>query len=78
MAEKKVIAYCLHEHEFAAVKQRISNANWTRSYAIGSMDDADISALEAQGLVVEVVAERDTAQPSSVSDAPHATRRLRR
>lgn len=61
MAERKVIAYCMHEHEFAAVGPVMPDAVWTASYAVGSMDDAAIAALEAQGLLVEIVEDEPAA-----------------
>jgi len=55
MAERKVIAYCMHEREFAAVSPLMKDPAWTASYAVGSMDDAAIKALEDQGIIVEIV-----------------------
>lgn len=57
MAEKKVIAYGLHEHELAAIEPHIKNADWTQSYAIGSMEEADIQNLEEQGILIEEIEE---------------------
>jgi len=61
MAERKVIAYCMHEHEVAAVTPLMKDPAWTASYAVGSMDDDAIKALESQGIIVEIV----DAEPAS-------------
>lgn len=66
MAERKVIAYCMHEHEFAAVDPRMKDPTWTASYAVGSMDDAAIKELEDQGIIVEVL------EPEPEAGAPAA------
>ncbi len=52
MAERKVIAYCMHEHEVAAVTPLMKDPAWTASYAVGSMDDDAIKALGRQGFIV--------------------------
>lgn len=53
MADKRVIAYSLHEHEAAAIHTHIKDAAWTDSYAVGTVDEADIKALEEQGILIE-------------------------
>ncbi|MEA2560413.1 MAG: serine protease AprX [Acidobacteriota bacterium] len=69
MAEKKVIAYCLHEHELAAIEPHIKNADWTQSYAIGSMEEADIQNLEEQGILIEEIKE-PPARPAFAARGP--------
>lgn len=56
MASKRVIAFCLHEHEVAAVAQHFeADAVWTEAFGVGTMDEAGIAELEDLGILVEVL-----------------------
>lgn len=70
MATKKVIAYYMHEHEQAAIGQRIQDAALTPSYWLGSMDEEDIEELEDQGVVVEVIEEAPEEEEGDTAPAP--------
>ena len=61
MATKRVIAYYMHESEQAAAVQAMTAPEVTDSFAIGEIDEAQIPALEQQGLVMQVLP--DTAPP---------------
>ncbi len=61
MAERRIIAYCMHEAEFAEVEKHLKKPTYTRSYAVGMVDEDAIAELESQGIVVEVVEEKPTA-----------------
>ncbi|HEX5758074.1 MAG TPA: S8 family serine peptidase [Thermoanaerobaculia bacterium] len=75
MGDKKVIAYCLHEHEMDAVRQHIKDAAWTESYAVGTIDEAAIKTLEERGILVEQVEE--TPPPEPVTSRTMRSARLR-
>jgi serine protease AprX len=53
MAVKRVIAYCMSDAELTAATGQLANAISTESYVIGDIDDADVAALEAHGVVVD-------------------------
>ncbi len=60
LVRKKVKAYHLHEPEDALVSamindKKITNAKQSRSFVIGDMDEKDISYLQKQGLIVQVI-----------------------
>jgi serine protease AprX len=63
MAEKRVIAHVMHEHELGAAEQILKNTEVTESYVIGDADDSGIADLKQQGVVVQVI-----------DDAPEAAR----
>jgi len=53
MADVKVIAYFMHEHEQSAAASAVKNAQVTDSYVIGEIDEAKVADLERAGLIVE-------------------------
>ena len=53
MADVKVIAYFMHEHEQTAAASAVKNAQVTDSYVIGEIDEANVADLERAGLIVE-------------------------
>jgi serine protease AprX len=53
MADTRVIAYFMHEHEQAAAAATLRNAQTTDSYVVGDLDDAQIADLERRGLIVQ-------------------------
>ena len=53
MAEIRVIAYFMHEHEQAAAVSALKNAQITESYVVGEIDEWQVPALEQAGLIVE-------------------------
>lgn len=55
MARKNVIAYFMHESEQAAATNALSNAQTTDSFVIGNIDEKDIDALRANGLIIQEV-----------------------
>jgi len=55
MADVKVIAYFMHEHERSAAAAAVRNAQFTDSYVIGVIDEARIADLKQSGLIVERV-----------------------
>ncbi len=62
MARKRVIAHYMQDAELQAAEKAIGDAVVTDSYVIGSIDDADIPGLEAQGLIVQVLDEPKSAE----------------
>ena len=54
MARKRVIAYFMHEAEKDAVVNRLTAAEITESFAIGDMEEEDISELRNQGIIVQL------------------------
>jgi subtilisin family serine protease len=72
MIRKRVIAYAMHEQEFAEISNRISNAEYTDSYVIGELSDEEIRELEANSIVVEPLAPPSTARtPGDVARELH-------
>lgn len=55
MARKRVIAYAMHETEIGAAKNTMQPISVTESFVVGDADDAEIAAMQQQGLIVEVV-----------------------
>jgi hypothetical protein len=53
MADIKVIAYFMHEHEQAAATAAVKNARITDSYVIGEIDETRVGDLQQAGLIVE-------------------------
>jgi len=64
MPKKRVIAFGLHEHEIAAASRAMHGGDVTESFVLGELDDAEIAALRAQGLVVQELPEQEPAPPS--------------
>jgi serine protease AprX len=54
MAKQRVIAYFMHESERNAAEQVMTSAQVTDSFAIGEMDDAQVTELRKQGIIVNV------------------------
>lgn len=65
MAKRRMIAYFMHENEHGAAEQAMTATTSTDSFVIGDLDDNDVPALEAQGLVVTPVE-----QPAAVALPP--------
>ncbi|HEX4684569.1 MAG TPA: S8 family serine peptidase, partial [Gemmatimonadaceae bacterium] len=55
MAKQRVIAYFMHEYEQGAAIQAMTDYQTTDSFVIGDMDEADMEAVRAKGLIVEPV-----------------------
>jgi serine protease AprX len=53
MAEKRVVVYYMHESEEVRCHQVLRDATWSSGHAMGSLDESEIVALEAEGVVVE-------------------------
>lgn len=53
MAKKRVLANFMHEAEAAAAYSMLTNTSGTDSYVIGDIDEQQIPALQAQGLIVQ-------------------------
>ena len=53
MADVKVIAYFMHEHEQNAATTAVKNARVTDSYVIGDIDETKVADLQRAGLIVE-------------------------
>lgn len=66
MPQVTVIAHFMHEDEAAAAQQALENPVQTGSYSMGIIDDAQIPALEAQGVIVEVM----ESEPLDLGDQP--------
>lgn len=64
MALKRVIAHFMHEDEQAAAVQALNVIQNTESYVLGEIDEADIPALEAKGLIVQEVPQAPQLQPT--------------
>ena len=71
MAKKSVIAHYMHEQELHAAEQMIADGTVTESYVMGTIDEADIPRLEAQGLIVQIVEEAERAEtPGAEARSP--------
>lgn len=55
MARRKVIAYVMHEGEHGAATRALQDVVSDGAIVRGTIDDTDIAALEAEGIIVEVV-----------------------
>ena len=55
MSKQRVIAFGMHETELDAANYALSEPVRSESYVIGEIEEAEIAALEQQGLVVERV-----------------------
>jgi serine protease AprX len=53
MAAKRVVAYAFNDAELRQIKSHIKNAQFTESFAIGDLDDGQISDLKAKGILIE-------------------------
>jgi serine protease AprX len=53
MARKNIIAYFMHEFERDAARNVMSDVTVTESFAVGSIDEAEIAGLRSQGLIVQ-------------------------
>ena len=53
MADVKVIAYFMHEHERTAAAAAMRSPQTTESYVIGEIDETRVGDLERAGLIVE-------------------------
>ena len=71
MTTKKIIAYIMHETEGFAAKAVMANTDATESFVIGEIDDSQIPALEAQGILVQ---ELTAPPPSPLAGLSHALR----
>jgi len=58
MSKKRIIAYCMHEHEWAAANAKMSDVTATESYLLGRIEEADIQALQERGIIIEVLEEQ--------------------
>lgn len=56
MANKRVIAYFMHESEEGAARARLQNIESTESYLLGDIEESQIADLERAGLLVAEVA----------------------
>jgi serine protease AprX len=73
MATKRIIAFFMHEPEQTEALRLMRNAQTTESYVIGDIDDGDIAALEARGIVCqEVPAPRPPETPGMVFESMSA------
>lgn len=57
MAQIRVIAFHMHEYEQAAANQFLRDAEHTAGFSLGMIEEEDISALQEQGVIVQVVEE---------------------
>ncbi len=69
MATKRIIAHFMHETERDAALEALSSAERTDSYVIGNIDETQIPALEARGLLVEEVRRAAVSPLSDLSEA---------
>jgi serine protease AprX len=53
MADVRVIAYFMHEHEQTAAAAAVKNGRVTDSYVVGDIDESKVPDLEQAGLIVE-------------------------
>jgi len=51
----QVIAHFMHEHERDAARQIMTGAQMAEGYLLGEVDEAQIAAMEAAGLIVEIL-----------------------
>lgn len=69
MANKRIIAYFMHEHEKAAAEQALSAATSTDSFVMGEIDEGKIDDLANQGLIVHELADAKPAVLARLSPA---------
>lgn len=63
MAKKQVIAHFMHESERDAVVPHLSNPTITDSYVLGDIEEADMPALEQQGIIFQELTEAQEPAP---------------
>ena len=63
MARKRVIAYFMHERERASAMRSLVNPEPAESFVLGEVEDSEIPALEARGLIVQVLQDKPAAAP---------------
>ena len=63
MAQKTIIAYFMHEGEEYAAGMRMTGVERTDSFLVGQIEESAISALQEQGVIVQVL--EDEAPPSA-------------
>ena len=57
MADKRVVAYFMHEREETKARELLRDVVATDSFLMGNIDDSELARLEQAGLVVRVVEE---------------------
>jgi subtilisin family serine protease len=57
MAEKRIIAYFMHEEERHAALQKMTQVIETDSYLLGEINEEDIEFLQQQGLIIKILEE---------------------
>ncbi len=65
MADKRVIAYFMHEREKTEAHELLRNVIATDSFLMGNIDDSELPLLEQAGLVVQVL---DEAPPGPLDE----------
>ena len=63
MANKRIIAYYMHEEERAAAEALMPTAQATDSFVMGEIDEDEIGDLEAQGLIVQEMSDAPPQPP---------------
>lgn len=53
MAKQRVIAYFMHESEANAARPMLQNAEETESFFVGEIEESDLPAMKAAGLIVQ-------------------------
>jgi serine protease AprX len=69
MANKRIIAYFMHEHEKAAAENALSAAVSTASFVMGEIDEGKIDDLADQGLIVHELPDAKPAVLGNLSPA---------
>lgn len=72
MAKKRIIAYFMQEKKRDKAREKMQNIEETDSYLLGDIDEDDISSLEKQGLVVQVLKEQVKDDAGGVVPTVHA------
>src|SRR5262245_61008673 len=70
MPKKRIIAFGLHETEIEAARQAMHGGEVTESFVLGEVDEAEIPALRARGLVIQEVEQPES--PSLAGAARYA------
>jgi len=70
MSEKTIIAHFMHEYEEAAAGAAMTQTERAQGYYVGQIDEALIPALEAQGVIVEVLGEVHSFPAAMVESVP--------
>jgi serine protease AprX len=76
MAQKRVIAYFMHESEEAAARAAMPSAEQTESYLVGNIEESEIPRLQREGLIIQEVGEPSRESLRTELELVHGSTRI--